>query len=106
MSGEEIGIMESLSTFHLVSAILLLRLSSLTCQSILCLCPLAVVKQTEKLQRGFLWHGRGIKRRFHLLEWSKVCKLKKEGGLGFRPLKLMNGALLGKWLWKLGDEFD
>lgn len=28
------------------------------------------------------------------------------GGLGFRPLKLMNQALLGKWLQRIGDQSD
>lgn len=41
-----------------------------------------------------------------LLKWNKVCKPKREGGLGIRPLKLMNAALLGKWLWRLGDDCD
>ena len=26
------------------------------------------------------------------------------GGLGIRPLKTINEALLGMWLWWLGDE--
>ena len=39
----------------------------------------------------------------HLLDWSKIDKSKREGGLGIRPLKLVDESLLGKWLWWLGD---
>lgn len=33
-----------------------------------------------------------------------MCKPLKEGGMSFKPLALMNKALLGKWLWRLGEE--
>ena len=42
--------------------------------------------------------------KFHLEKWSQVCKPKKERGLGIRPLKEMNLALLGKWPWRIGDD--
>lgn len=42
--------------------------------------------------------------KIHLVKWSSVCKPKKEGGLGLKSFKLMNGALLAKWLWHLGEE--
>ena len=49
--------------------------------------------------------GRNVDRkRFHFMDRKKVFKSKKEEGLGIRPLKIMNEALLGKWLWQLGDE--
>lgn len=32
-----------------------------------------------------------------------MCKSKKEGGLGIKPLKMMNQAPLSKWLRRLGD---
>ena len=32
--------------------------------------------------------------------WSYVCRLKNEGGLGIRDLRLINLALLGKWHWR------
>ena len=38
--------------------------------------------------------------------WDTICKPKKEGGLGIRPLKQMNLALLGKWLWRIGEGLD
>ena len=59
----------------------------------------------EKMQCDFLWHGKE-KKKFHLIKWSQVCKPKKEGGLGIRALKKLNSALLGKWLWRIGDETE
>lgn len=44
--------------------------------------PSSVAARIKKIKRDFLWEGR-----------------KEEGGLGLRPVKLMNQALLGKWLW-------
>jgi hypothetical protein len=35
-----------------------------------------------------------------------VCQPLKSGGLGFRNLRLFNRALLGKWLWRYGNEAD
>ena len=69
-------------------------------------CLISVINQIEKLQWDFLWHGRNEEKKFHLVDWSSVCRLKVEGGLGIRPLRQMNQALLGKWLWRLGDESE
>ena len=68
-------------------------------------CPVEVINRIEKLQHDFLWHGKE-KKKFHLVKWSQVCKPKKGGGLGIRALKKLNSTLLGKWLWKIGDESE
>lgn len=66
-------------------------------------CPSSIIKRLERLQREFLWHGTSSQKKIHLVDWESICKLKEEGGLGIRPLKKMNQALLGKWLWMIGD---
>lgn len=37
------------------------------------------------------------------MNWNTVCTPKK-GGLGIRPLRQMNNALLGKLLWRIGED--
>lgn len=68
--------------------------------------PSSVAARIEKIKRYFLWQGRTEEFKSHLVEWNKVCRPKEEGGLGLRPVKLMNQALLGKWLWRFGEERD
>ena len=65
-------------------------------------CHVEVIRRIEKLQRDFLWHGKE-KKKVHLIKWAKVSKSKEDGGLRIRPLKETNLALLGKWLWKIGE---
>jgi hypothetical protein len=48
----------------------------------------------------------GDEKKFHLVKWSQVCQPLKLGGLGFRNLTMFNKALLGKWLWRYGNEED
>ena len=65
-------------------------------------CLTSIIELKERLQWDFLWQGKGNKKKSHPIDWSFICKPKKEGGLGFRPLKQMNQMLLGKWLWRIG----
>lgn len=69
-------------------------------------CSSASAKHIERFQRDFSWKGRDYRKKIHLLDWNKVCKPKRVGGFEISPLKIMNEALLGKWLWQVGDEFD
>lgn len=71
---------------HVMSAILL---------------PASTLERLDKLSRIFLWGSTLEKRNQHLLSWKKVCKPKAEGGLGLRPARDMNRALVAKVGWRL-----
>lgn len=40
-------------------------------------------------------------RKQHLVSWKKVCRPKREGGLGIRSSRDMNKALVAKVGWRL-----
>lgn len=67
-------------------------------------CPMSIVNRIERLGRDFLCQGRDAKKNFHLVDWWSICQPKKNEGLGIRPLKIVNQALLGKWLSRIGEE--
>ena len=66
-------------------------------------CPKAVVRRIERLQRDFLWNDSIGKKKYHLVQWENVCKPLSKGGLGIRSVEKVNKALLGKWLWRVGE---
>lgn len=66
-------------------------------------CPKSVVDRIEKLQQDFLWNDSIEKKKYHLVRWETVCKPLAQGGLGIRSIVKMNKALLGKWLWRVGE---
>ena len=49
----------------------------------------------------FFWEGAGPKRKYHMVKWQAVCRPKTQGGLGIINSKLMNIALMCKWIWKM-----
>ncbi|XP_059627240.1 uncharacterized protein LOC132270043 [Cornus florida] len=63
-----------------------------------------IKNRIEKIQRDFLWEGKGDEFKYHLVRWEEVCKPVKLGRLGIRRLVPFNQALLGKWLWRYGRE--
>ena len=68
--------------------------------------PSSVALRIDKIQRDFLWGGIGEGKKFHLINWHQVYQPLKSGGLGFRNIRLFNRALMGKWLWRYGNEKD
>ena len=66
--------------------------------------PVEVANRIEKLQRDFLWSGIGEEHNLHVVKWSKVCLPLQHGELGVKNLRTFNQALLGKWLWRYGNE--
>ncbi|XP_077231884.1 uncharacterized protein LOC143864904 [Tasmannia lanceolata] len=67
-------------------------------------CPISIAKRIELIQRRFPWGGSKETRSFSLVSWEDVCKPVLGGGLGIRKIKQVNAALMGKWLWRYGEE--
>jgi hypothetical protein len=45
--------------------------------------------------------GGSLKKKYHLVEWRKVCRAKKKGSMGIKNLRKINVSLLCKWWWAL-----
>jgi hypothetical protein len=41
--------------------------------------PKTTVKKLDKIRRTFFWQGGGTKRKYRLVKWTKICKIKKKG---------------------------
>jgi hypothetical protein len=63
-----------------------------------------VIKRMEKNRRKFFWQGGSLKKKYHLVQWKKVCRAKKKGGFRIKDLRKMNVSLLCKWWWALVSE--
>jgi hypothetical protein len=49
----------------------------------------------------FFSEGADTRQKYHMVDWLTVCKPKEFGGLGILNTRLMNMALILKWIWKL-----
>ncbi|XP_052177540.1 uncharacterized protein LOC127791595 [Diospyros lotus] len=61
--------------------------------------PSAVIVRIVRLCRVFLWNSK-----HPLVPWKDVCLPKKEGGLGFKDIKMWNLALLARTLWDIHQK--
>jgi hypothetical protein len=54
----------------------------------------------DKHRNRFFWEGQGTKKKYHLVKWQDICQPKGQGGLGVTDTKIMNIALMAKWIWR------
>uniref|UniRef100_A0A251V012 Putative RNA-directed DNA polymerase, eukaryota n=1 Tax=Helianthus annuus TaxID=4232 RepID=A0A251V012_HELAN len=68
--------------------------------------PVKVIEKLEALMRNFLWGGSEEVRKMSWVAWDVVTRPKRYGGLGINKLKLVNEALLSKWIWRFKYDVD
>ncbi|XP_062103941.1 uncharacterized protein LOC133815070 [Humulus lupulus] len=68
--------------------------------------PQSIIKEIEKLSRGFLWGLNGNRCKIHMASWDKVCLPKAFEGLGFRNGQRWNHAILAKYVWAVSEKHD
>jgi hypothetical protein len=66
--------------------------------------PKGVLQRLDFYRSRFFWQGDSEKKKYRLVKWNVVCRLRDQGGLGIHDLEAKNIALLGKWLYKLLTE--
>ncbi|KAJ3707671.1 hypothetical protein LUZ61_011376 [Rhynchospora tenuis] len=67
--------------------------------------PPWLIRHLKGIRRRFFWKGNSKCLGGHcLVNWSKCCLPKANGGLGILDLQRQNQALLLKWLWKLKHD--
>lgn len=63
--------------------------------------PSQCMKEVEQLCSAFLWTGPDLKTTGAKVAWSKVCRVKSEGGLGIRAIKEINKVYGLKLIWRM-----
>jgi hypothetical protein len=63
------------------------------------------INKIEKVFRGFLWAGRAAANGGHChVNWSRVCRPLRLGGLGIPDLGRTAISLRVRWLWKMRTD--
>ncbi|GKC15340.1 RNA-directed DNA polymerase, eukaryota, reverse transcriptase zinc-binding domain protein [Tanacetum coccineum] len=72
--------------------------------SYLFILPKSVVKDIDKVLKGFLWCKGELRRGKAKVSWTNICKPKSQGGLGLKPFRPWNEVLIMKNLWNIVSE--
>jgi len=63
------------------------------------LAPKGVLEQFRSIQTYFLWSKQETKKKWALVSWDKICKPKRQGGLGLDGQEILNKVLGAKLWW-------
>lgn len=66
--------------------------------------PKAVIKDIDKLLKGFLWCQGELSKGKAKVAWKLICSPKSEGGLGIKNLEQWNEVLMAKHLWNVASR--
>ncbi|XP_059309987.1 uncharacterized protein LOC132061139 [Lycium ferocissimum] len=66
----------------------------------------SVLKEVDKLYRGFLWGNTEETRKINLVDWEKICRPKGQCGLNIKGYKFWNLASVGKLIWWIVEKTD
>jgi mannosylglycoprotein endo-beta-mannosidase len=58
----------------------------------------------DRHRNRFFWEGQSATKKFHMVNWKTICQPKSQDGLGVLNTKLMNIALMAKWIWRIYSD--
>lgn len=60
-----------------------------------------VHQQMDSIRTKFFGQGASDKSKYDMVKWENMCIPKDYGGLGIMNTRVMNEALVGKWVWRM-----
>ncbi|XP_074271179.1 uncharacterized protein LOC141595105 [Silene latifolia] len=68
--------------------------------------PKTVIRKIDSICKDFIWCGKTTRDSPALVDWEKLCRPKKQGGLGFKNLMIWNLAVIAKYVWWIENKED
>jgi hypothetical protein len=66
--------------------------------------PKGIIQKIRTRKREFLWRGVETRKKWALVAWEKVCKLRRKGGLGLQDPQATNESYGVKLWWRWVKE--